>query len=426
MGFLLRRSWNNRGGVDPTPWEKPVNQASKWLVTKSGSQRIEGAGGTFTISNSESRKFVLSVFVGDGGTCTLGGGSGANTAQISRSGSTITVTVRPNSGSAVTRTATTDMPPGMWTNVYLECDASGLLSNQVTVRFQVDFLSGVEILATGDLFGNSFPTNGKSVVCNSLAGWCWFADARRGFFGWGSASTIPISDAKYREAVLNNATWDVDGNTSSHTWYRPEGVRYMRAWLIQGGGGKGGDGADGSPGKSGSDGSSGFNGQGCTAGSNGTSGTAGSSGGRGGNEGAAGTPGSPGEMGGFGSSATSSSTIDPLTGQTTYTCSPGRGGSAGAGGSGGKGGAGGRGVMIQMTTTQKEMALRAGARGSKGGTGRNGGNGLHTTFGGVSTASALPYSNGRSPATLTFGKTTFEHGLGGSDQDGGVVFYLQW
>lgn len=401
MGFLLRRSWNNRGGADPAQWEKPVNQASKWLVAKSGSQRIEGEGGSFSISNSESRKFVLSVFVGDGGTCQLGGASGANTIQISRVGQTITVTIQPNSGGATTRTATTEMPPDMWTNVYVQCVVSGLLSNQVTVSFQVDFLSGQEMIATGDILGNSFPTNGKTLTCNSLAGWCWFADARRGFFGWGSSSTIPITDAKYREAVLNNATWDVDTNTTLHTWYMPSGARYMRAWLIQGGGGSGGDGKDGSPGKDGG------NYPNC---SGGTSGTGGGSGGDGGNEGGRGGGGSPGGSG------------YPSTG-FGEDCVGGMGGAAGAGG---KGGAGGRGVIMQMTTTQKEMPLRAGAKGARGGTGRDGGDGLHTLFGDLSTIMAMPYSTGRSPATLTFGKTTFEHGVGGSDQDGGVVFYIQW
>lgn len=426
MGFLLRRSWNNRGGADPAAWEKPVNQASKWLVAKSGSQRIDGEGGSFSISNSESRRFVLSVFVGNGGTCHLGGSSGSNTIQISRTGQEITVTAQPNSGSAVTRTAVTEMPPDMWTNVYVQCVVSGALSNQVTVSFSVDFLSYQQMIATGDLFGNSFPTNGKTLACNSLAGWCWFADARRGFFGWGASTTIPITDAKYREAVLNNATWDVDTNTTLHTWYMPDGARYMRAWLIQGGGGSGGDGADGSPGSPGQSGSSGVNGQGCTAGTSGTNGTGGGSGGRGGNEGSAGSAGSPGGLGGPGGSPTSSSTPNLDGPGFTYTCTPGSGGSAGAAGSGGKGGAGGRGVIMQMTTTQREMPLRAGAKGARGGTGGRGGDGLHTLFGDISTIMAMPYSTGRSPASLSFGKTTFEHGVGGSDQNGGVVFYIQW
>ena len=417
MGFLLRRSWNNRGGYPPGQWEKPVNQASKWLIARSGSQRLQAAGGSFTISNSETRKFVWSVFVGDGGSCNLGGTSGANTVQISRTGSTITITAQPNSGSATTKTATTDMPADRWTNVYVECVVSGALSNQVTLTAKIDFVTAVSMFATGDIFGNSFPTNGKTVTFDALSGWSWFADAKVGFFGWGASSTIPISDDKYREAVLNNATWDLDTDTSLHTWYWPQDARYVRAWLIQGGGGKGGKGGKGADGMNGSSGS-GDPKRGCTRG---TAGGSGGRGGRGGNEGSNGYP------GGLGSQPTGYS-----AGSGDNDCKRGVGGD---GGSGGSGGAGGAGVMVQVTIPmQSSMQLQAGAAGTPGsgggpfgGDGGDGGDGLHTTLAGMSTEVALPYSNGRRPDSIAFGKTTFDMGpMGAGSCDGGAVFYVQW
>ncbi|MGB3301766.1 MAG: collagen-like protein [Gordonia sp. (in: high G+C Gram-positive bacteria)] len=393
MGFLIRRSWNNRGGVDPTPWEKPVNQASKWLVAKSGTNRIEGEGGSVVVQNNESRKFLLSVFVGDGGTVNLGGTSGANTIQISRTGSSVTVSAQANSGGKATNTVTTEMPSDTWCNIYLKASVSGGLSNQITITAMVDFVTTIGLMSTGDVFGNKLNTGGKTLTCNSLAGWAWFGSTTGGFFGWGATSTVPISDAKYREAVLSNATWDIDSNTTSHTWNRPTGVRYLRAWLIQGGGGTGTSGTPGVPG------SPGFP---CTWG---TPGSAGQPGARGGNDGEPGYPGSPGTAGG------------PPTQNPDGSCTDGSAGSAGAGGAGG---AGGRGVMVQMVTTQNSLTLKAGTAG------KNGGDGGHTSFGDVSSISAMPWSNGRSPASLSFGKTTFQHQLGGSDQPGGVVFYLQW
>lgn len=415
MGHLLRRSWSNRGGSDPSQWELPVNQASKWLIARSGSQRREGAGGSFTISNNESRKFVFSVFVGDGGTANIGGTSGKNTLQISRTGQTITVKVQPDSGSAVTRTNTTEMPPERWTNVYLQCVSSGVLNNQITMTYQVDFNTGTQILATGDFLGNLFATNGKTATFNELAGWAWFADKKNGFFGWGSSSTIPIEDSKYREAVTNNATWDVDNGDVEHTWALPDGVRFMRAWLFQAGGGSGGDGADG---RDGADGSNYPQPNGCGYGSWGEDG---GTGGYGGNDGEA------GESGGKGSPGSSPSVqyeSGEMGTQVPVSCSGGAGGKGGTGGAGGKGG---RGVMIQLVTTQKTVVMKAGTKGKVGsyGGGR-GGDGGHSYFGDINTVAAMPYSNGRSPDKLTYGKTTFTHMVGGSDQNGGVVFYYQW
>lgn len=461
MGFLLRRSWNNRGGADPYPWEKPVNQASKWLVHLSGSQRIEGEGGSFAISNSESRKFVLSVFVGDGGVVELGGSSGANTVQVSRTGQTVSVTARPNSGSAASTSFTTEMPVDRWAHVYVKCEVRGTLNNNVKVTAFCDFVQSDEFITTTDVLGNSFPTNGKTLTCNALSGWCWFADANRGFFGWGASSTIPISDAKYREAVLSNATWDVAN--PGEDWERPVDVRYLRFWVYQGGGGSGGKGGDGKDGGDGGKGGKGGNntdgGTGARggAGGRGGSGSNGGAGGKGGNNGADGSPGGAGGGGNFGAAG-----VTPTPGNSTGGAG-GNGGAGGAGGSGGSGGAGGPGKVIHGVSTQTEGNVSGGSKGSSGsngypggfagstgttgtagtngmnptvggiggtggdgtgggGPGVNGGDGAHCTFFGITSADSSDFSTG----STKFGATTFTHGLGLSDTDGGVVFYYQW
>ncbi|AKJ71819.1 hypothetical protein TIN4_22 [Tsukamurella phage TIN4] len=423
MGIHLRRNWSNRSGADPSTWELPVNQASKWLVPKSGDQRILGEGGSMALVNDNQRAFVISVFVGDGGSVTVGGTSGQNTIQISRTGNTISVTARPNSGSATTKTATTDMPLERWANVYLKCRATGLISNQVTVTYQVDFKTGVELIATGDLFGNSFPLGGKTLLCNSLSGWAWFAKADNGLWGWGAATKVPIDDAKYREAVLNNATWDLDNAVGTRTYNRPAGLKFSRQWLIQGGGGDGADGYNGSTG-------------------NCTNGSPGSDGGKGGNDGDAGTAGGPGGSGGqsYEPVEKCEDVWDPKGGtcdidnnctggwvrqchtEYEWVCRD------GSGGSGGKGGKGGRGVMIMADIAQEVLQITVGAAGSKGtGNGGNGTNGGHTRFGSVSTQDALPYNSlVRSPTSIRYGVTEFVHGLGDPNGPGGIVFYYKW
>lgn len=170
MSNLVRRNWNNRGGADPALWEKPVNQASKWLAARSGSSRILQAGGTATVTNNDSRKFLLSVFVGDGGTVDLGGTSGNNTVQISRTGSTITVTCRSNGGKAGTQTFTTSTGADRWASIYLKCTASGVLSDQVTVTAMCDFSETKTLIATSAFFGDTFTTNNKVLALNSLSG----------------------------------------------------------------------------------------------------------------------------------------------------------------------------------------------------------------------------------------------------------------
>lgn len=426
MGNLLRRSWSNPNEGDSTPWELPVNQASKWLVARSGNsgQRIQQEGGSVSLTNSSSRDWLLSVFVGDGGSVTLGGPSGANTIQITRTGSAVTVTAQANSGSSKSATRSTTMPLERWANVYLKCRTSGGLNNQVTVSFQLDFDSGAELMATGDFFGNSFATNGKTLSCNSLSGYAWFAGMGGSWWtGW--TSTIPISDTRYREAVLNNATWDVDRTPGTRMWYRPSGVRYCRVWAIQGGGGDGTNGSNGSTG-------------------NCANGSPGQNGGDGGNDGGAGSAGGPGGSGGQTYENVCESRYEQ-TGQNCYTDSSGNYVCDpiyewveyceykwvchdGSGGSGGIGGAGGRGVSIQIAATQLSAQITVGAAGvTSSSSGVDGGDGGHSIFGGVSTAEALPYSNGRSPDRFSiYGTETFIHGCGNPRGVGGIVFYYKW
>lgn len=409
MSNLVRRSWSNRGGSDPSTWELPVNQASKWLVGKSGSFRIQSEGGSVALTNNDSKTWLLSVFIGDGGSVTVGGASGANTIQISRAGNTLTIRVQANSGSAVTHTATTEMPPERWANVYLRCVASGFLNSQVTVTRLIDFIGNPVTMINSS--GGSFVTNNKTLVCNSLSGWAWFGSTTGGFWGFGGTSSVPITDVKYREAVINNATWDLDVNTSLHTYTRPPGLRYARAWMIQAGGGNGGDGASGSTGNC-SDGGSG------------------SPGGPGGNDGSPGSPGSSGGSGGKKYEPVGQHQVcepDSQGGQYCYwvtdydwVCYD------GAGGSGGSGGAGGRGVVVMLSIMQESFQIQCGMAGTRGSTGRRGSDGGHTTAMGVSTASGLPYSTGRSVPTIKFGITEFTHGLGAAETQGGVVFYYQW
>lgn len=277
------------------------------------------------------------------------------------------------------------MPEGMWANVHVRCIMSGALLNQVTVTAKVDFSDTQQLFASNDFFGNSLNTNGKVMAVNNLAGWAWFGS--NSFWGGGVDNTIPLNDELYEAAVLSNGTFDIDVDTNTHTWTRPEGVRYTRIWLIQGGGGKGGKGYE------------------PESGSNGAGGA-----------------------GGNGAAYTSASPY-------SY-----------------EGGTGGRGVMIQAHTTQDTMIVKAGAPGATGRNGTSssknggvGGDGGHTTFGDLTTASALPYSNGRSPASIQYGphsltiKLNGGIGTGGGTYPagpnsyynwdagpGGVVFYYQW
>ncbi|AVM01874.1 hypothetical protein C6V83_18015 [Gordonia iterans] len=63
-----------------------------------------------------------------------------------------------------------------------------------------------------------------------------------------------------------------------------------------------------------------------------------------------------------------------------------------------------------------------GSNGGNGGSGQNGGNGTACVFGGVSSCDGTEISNGKT----SFGVTTFDHGLGLPNNDGGVALYLQW
>ncbi|WLP90269.1 hypothetical protein [Gordonia sp. NB41Y] len=463
MGYLLRRSWATQ--TDPSSWEKPVNQASKWLVAQSGTQRIAAEGGSATLASSDSRNFALSVWVGDGGVATVNGASGSNSMQISRSGSTVSVTIRPNTSSAATKTFTTTMPSDRWANVYIQ--AEPYLVIQVKLTAMVDFGSRETVVQTSWIAGDHFAANGKTLACNSLSGWAWFGSVTGGFFGWGATSTVPIDDAKYREAQINNATWDLLSPGTS--WTRPDGLRYARAWVIQGGGGRGGNGAAGRSGGTGGRGGNGYTGAAGNLANHGDGGrggwggygTAGGDGGQGGNNGSAGSAGSSG----------SSGRSNGVVGGGATTNAGGTGGAGGSGGqgSGGAGGQGGRGlveVAIILRASDTVTGGTAGtvgaagaaaggsdgatgavgtagtaaskdggpggaggdATGSGGGNGGVGGYGGHTSFSGVSSGTG----GNVSAASIQFGATSFTHGLGAGGvgstpaQAGGVVLYYQW
>lgn len=437
MSNLVRRSWNNRGGADPALWEKPVNQASKWLAAKSGAQRILSQGGTASLTNNESRIFLLNVWVGDGGAADVGGTSGNNTIRITRTGNTVSVTCQLNSGATSTKMFTTSVGADRWSNVYLKATQSGLFQNQITITAMVDFNTTQTVHSAVSSY---LTTNGKTLTCNSLSGWAWFGSLNGGFFGWGATSTIPITDVKYREAFINNATWDLDTNTGQHNWSRPPDLRTMRAWIIQGSGGYGGPGGDGGPGAKGNDGSS-SQPDSCSWGDPGGSGGDGGDGGKGGNNGSNGSSGRAGSPGSTGSSPSyryGEYGDDP---NKITSCSGGSGGQGGSGGGGGAGGTPGRGVMKQVTFTQDLVPCKVGAKGTNGTPGSNGssgsgnggdggdgtdgapgGNGIHTVFGSETTAGSTIVST----PTIKFGATEFEHGCGGPGQDGGVVMYLMW
>lgn len=463
MGFLLRRSWSRQN--NPELWDRPVNQASKWLAGQAGTSRLLQEGGAYAVTNGHERRFLLSVWVGDGGTVNLGGTSGNGTIQISRTGTTVSVTCRSNGGTSGTKTFTTSAP--FWSNVYVKGVISGLASNQITVTAMVDFSQTQELIATGALFGDGLTTDGKTVTCNSLAGWSWFAEADPGFFGWGSSSTIPVDDTKFREAFINNATWDLLSPGTS--WTRPDGLRYARAWVIQGGGGRGGNGAAGLSGGTGGRGGKGYTGAAGNLANHGDGGrggwggygTAGGDGGQGGNNGSAGSSGSSG----------SSGRSNGVVGGGATTNAGGTGGAGGSGGqgSGGAGGQGGRGlveVAIILRASDTVTGGTAGtvgaagaaaggsngatgavgtagtaaskdggpggaggdATGSGGGNGGVGGYGGHTSFSGVSSGTG----GNVSAASIQFGATSFTHGLGAGGvgstpaQAGGVVLYYQW
>lgn len=448
MSNLLRPSINTRGGADPSLWEKPVNQASKWLCARSGKdasyQRL-GEGGTLTIAsnNDGDRSYALSFFIGDGGSVYLRATSGNNTFQITRTGSSITVTCRTNGGTTGTKSFTTSTPSDRWSNIYIRASKTEILGNQITVTAMCDFQTTQTLVATGAFLGDQLNVNNTTVTFNSLSGWGWFGGVTGGIFGMWGQSDVPITDVKYREAFINNATWDLDNNTSLHNWVRPPDLKTMRAWIIQAGGGPGGPGGDGGDG---GDGRQGDNVQprGCTSGSGGASGGPGGKGGPGGQNGSPGRNGSAGSSGGFGGMAS----FSPNTGNPEdYTsCSPGSAGSGGSGGSGGAGGLGGRGRMKQVAFTQATVPCQAGVRGSTGvagtrgsdgsdagtfsspssggpgGGGGPGGPGGATYFGNESTADATDLST----PTIKFGATEFEHGCGGPGQNGGVVLYLIW
>ncbi|AKJ71712.1 hypothetical protein TIN2_22 [Tsukamurella phage TIN2] len=450
MSNLLRPSINTRGGADPALWEKPVNQASKWLCARSGStpsgkppMRLLQEGGSITVENNSSQEFLISVFLGDGGSANLGGASGNSTVQISRAGSTITVKCQAQKGTNGTQTFTTSVGADRWSNIYLKCNKYGAFSDQVRVTAMCDFNETKQLIATGSFLGETFVTNGKTFTANSLSGWAWIASTTGGFWGMFGQSSVPITDVKYREAFINNATWDLDINTSQHDWQRPADLKTMRAWIIQAGGGPGGPGGNGGDG---GDGRQGDNVQprGCTSGSSGASGGPGGKGGPGGQNGSPGQNGSAGSSGGFGGMAS----FSPNTGNPEdYTsCSPGSAGSGGSGGSGGAGGLGGRGRVKQVAFTQAVVPCRVGVRGSTGapgtrgtdgsdagtfsspssggpgGDGSPGGPGGATYFGNEDTIDATDIST----PTIKFGATEFEHGCGGPGQDGGVVLYLIW
>lgn len=461
MGLLIRRSWSRQS--DPTTWDRPVNQASKWLAARSGAFRILSEGGSVTVTNGSVRQFLLSVFVGDGGSVNLGGTSGNNTIRISRSGTTVSVTVQTNGGTSSTKTFTTSAP--YWSNVYIKCSASGLLSNQVTITAMIDFNQIQEMVATGAIFGDQFTTNNKVLTCDALSGWAWFAEANPGFFGWGASTTIPHDDIKYREAFINNGTWDIA--SPGDNWSRPEGLKFVRGWVYQGGGGRGGSGGSGRSGGDGGDGGDGYGpvssgkaGDGGDGGKGGN-GTGGGDGGYGGNGGSPGGSGDSGGTGATGKPGGTGTTANQAMGSKGIGGSGGSGGAGGSAGSGGSGGAGGPGKYIAINVIRESETVSGGQAGtagtagtatgmsgtkgangaggtnaskngkngspggnaSGGGTnGRNGGDGSHCNFGGANSSDGTAYSNG----TTTFGATTFQHNRGMGSTDGGVVLYYQW
>lgn len=73
------------------------------------------------------------------------------------------------------------------------------------------------------------------------------------------------------------------------------------------------------------------------------------------------------------------------------------------------------------TGSKGANGTRFSKNGKAGGPGGDGGKGQNTTFG-TSTSD----SDWTSPNPISFGKTNFQHGVGGSGESGGVVFYYQW
>ena len=103
--------------------------------------------------------------------------------------------------------------------------------------------------------------------------------------------------------------------------------------------------------------------------------------------------------------------------QATVPCKAGVKGTKGSSGSSGSNGTAG-----SNATGNGNDGGNGGPGGNAFFSGGNGGDGGHTTFGNETTATATDIST----PTIKFGATEFEHGLGGSDQDGGVVMYLIW
>lgn len=380
MGFLLRRSWSAQPG-SPDDWEKPVNQASKWLVARSGTQQLNQIGGTFTASNDDDRAFILSGWIGDGGKVVMGTEGAARSVVVTRSGTSVTFVCRTSDNTAKTTVLTTAALTDMWTPFHVNGKKRGLVGINQSISVRVDFTTPTT-MDWSAFFGEHLKTDGLAVVADSTSGWVWFGKYWK-LWWWGNDDS-DIDLTRYIEAADNNACWDAV--QTNGTWTRPIGVRYTRAWVIGGGGGPGGNGGQGGNGYNAPEGEA--------DGIDGPSGPSGDGGA------GAGTPGDPGFAHGAGGRG-SARLMAVMQQSMTLTCGP-----AGPTGSTGSKGANG---------------TRFSKNGKAGGPGGDGGKGQNTTFG-TSTSD----SDWTSPNPISFGKTNFQHGVGGSGESGGVVFYYQW